>query len=216
MKIHRLVKMCVLVTAGILLFVFAHKLVYEWEPKGALLNGIVGAVIAMYGIESILFPILTKQVKKERIMMMSGIINLFVAFIMIFLLENHPDELHVTCILWSLWSIMRESEEIFEKCFDHWKKHPVTSFINFAESIIVIVFSILLIIARNEEELLEHTFAHVVLLGVELIIEVLWEYIAEYEAKLLERAKRRLRRQELKESETQNENEPDEQKRISD
>ena len=210
MKIHRLVKMCLLITAGILLFVFSHKLVYDQE--GILLNGIVGAVIAFYGIEGILYPILTKQVKKERIMLMSGIINLFVAGIMIFLLENHPDELHVTCILWSLWSIMRESEEIFEKCFDHWKKHPITSLINLVESIVVIVFSILLIIARNQEELLEHTFAHVVLLGVELIIEVLWEYVGEYEAKLLERAKRRLRRQELKEQESQN----DEQERTSD
>ena len=210
MKIHRLVKMCLLITAGILLFVFSHKLVYDQE--GILLNGIVGVVIAFYGIEGILYPILTKQVKKERIMLMSGIINLFVAGIMIFLLENHPDELHVTCILWSLWSIMRESEEIFEKCFDHWKKHPITSLINLVESIVVIVFSILLIIARNQEELLEHTFAHVVLLGVELIIEVLWEYVGEYEAKLLERAKRRLRRQELKEQESQN----DEQKRTSD
>lgn len=210
MKIHRLVKMCLLITAGILLFVFSHKLVYDQE--GILLNGIVGVVIAFYGIEGILYPILTKQVKKERIMLMSGIINLFVAGIMIFLLENHPDELHVTCILWSLWSIMRESEEIFEKCFDHWKKHPITSLINLVESIVVIVFSILLIIARDQEELLEHTFAHVVLLGVELIIEVLWEYVGEYEAKLLERAKRRLRRQELKEQESQN----DEQERTSD
>ncbi len=210
MKIHRLIKMCLLITAGILLFVFSHKLVYDQE--GMLLNGIVGAVIAFYGIEGILHPILTKQVKKERVSLMSGIINLFVAGIMIFLLENHPDELHVTCILWSLWSIMRESEEIFEKCFDHWKKHPITSLINLVESIVVIVFSILLIIARDQEELLEHTFAHVVLLGVELIIEVLWEYVGEYEAKLLERAKRRLRRQELKEQESQN----DEQKRTSD
>ena len=202
--------MCLLITAGILLFVFSHKLVYDQE--GILLNGIVGVVIAFYGIEGILYPIFTKQVKKERIMLMSGIINLFVAGIMIFLLENHPDELHVTCILWSLWSIMRESEEIFEKCFDHWKKHPITSLINLVESIVVIVFSILLIIARDQEELLEHTFAHVVLLGVELIIEVLWEYVGEYEAKLLERAKRRLRRQELKEQESQN----DEQERTSD
>lgn len=202
--------MCLLITAGILLFVFSHKLVYDQE--GILLNGIVGAVIAFYGIEGILYPILTKQVKKERVSLMSGIINLFVAGIMIFLLENHPDELHVTCILWSLWSIMRESEEIFEKCFDHWKKHPITSLINLVESIVVIVFSILLIIARDQEELLEHTFAHVILLGVELIIEVLWEYVGEYEAKLLERAKRRLRRQELKEQESQN----DEQERTSD
>ena len=208
MKVYRLVKMTILIAAGVLLFVFAKPLVYD--GKGLLLNGIVGSVIALYGVEGILYPILTKQAKKERITIMSGVINLFLAAIMIFFLENHPDELHVTCILWSVWSIMRESEEIFEKCFDHWKKHPVTSFINLAESVIVIVFSILLIIARDKKQLLEHTFAHVILLGVELIIEVIWEYLGEREAKLIERAKRRLRRQEAKEQEAQVEEKKDE------
>ena len=191
MKVHRLVKMILLIAAGVLLFVFAKPLVYD--QKGLLLNGIVGAVIALYGVEGILYPILTKQAKKLRISIMTGVINLFLAFIMIFFLENHPDELHVTCILWSVWSIMRESEEIFEKCFDHWKKHPITSLINLAESIVVIVFSLLLIIAKNEDELLEHTFAHVILLGVELIIEVIWEYLGDIEFKAIERAKRRAR-----------------------
>ena len=183
--------MILLIAAGVLLFVFAKPLVYE--GKGLLLNGIVGSVIALYGVEGILYPILTKQVKKERVMLMTGVINLFLAAIMIFLLENHPDELHVVCILWSVWSIMRESEEIFEKCFDHWKQHPITSLINFAESIVVIVFSLLLIIAKNKEELLEHTYAHVILLGVELIIEVIWEYAGDLESKAIERAKRRAR-----------------------
>ena len=191
MKIHRFIKMILLIAAGVLLFVFAKPLVYE--GKGLLLNGIVGSVIALYGVEGILYPILTKQVKKERVMLMTGVINLFLAAIMIFLLENHPDELHVVCILWSVWSIMRESEEIFEKCFDHWKQHPITSLINFAESIVVIVFSLLLIIAKNKEELLEHTYAHVILLGVELIIEVIWEYAGDLESKAIERAKRRAR-----------------------
>ena len=191
MKIHRLIKMVLLIAAGVLLFVFAKSLVYD--GKGLLLNGIVGSVIALYGIEGILYPILTKQAKKLRVSIMTGVINLFLASIMIFFLENHPEELHVTCILWSVWSIMRESEEIFEKCFDHWKKHPITSLINLTESIVVIVFSMLLIIARDEEELLEHTFAHVILLGVELIIEVIWEYLGDIEFKALERAKRRAR-----------------------
>ena len=200
MKVYRLVKMILLIAAGVLLFVFAKSLVYE--GKGVLLNGVVGSVVAFYGLEGILYPIITKQAKKERIMIMSGVIDALLAVIMIVLLENHPYELRTMCVLWSLWSIMRESEEIFEKCFDHWKKHPITSFINLAESIVVIAFSILLIVAKDEEELFEHAFAHVILLGIELVIEVLWEYIAEYEAKLLERAKRRRRYAEQKEQET--------------
>lgn len=213
MKVHRLIKMVLLIAAGVLLFVFAKPLVYKGE--GLLLNGIVGAVIAMYGIEGILYPILTKQVKKERIMIMSGVTNIILAVIMIFFLENHPDELRIVCVLWSVWSIMRESEEIFEKCFDHWKKHPITSLINLAESVVVIVFSLFLIIARDEEQLFEHAYEHVILLGVELIIEVIWEYVGDLEAKALERAKRRSRY--LKEKlEAEGNNPTNESKRDSD
>ena len=49
-----------------------------------------------------------------------------------------------------------------------------------------------------------------ILLGVELIIEVIWEYLGEREAKLIERAKRRLRRQEAKEQEALVEEKKDE------
>ncbi len=201
MKIYRLIKMVVLIAAGILLFVFGKPLM---NNDGALLNGVVGAVIAFYGIEGITIPIITKKIKQERIRLMAGVTNVLIAVIMIFFLEGNDQELRIVCVLWSLWSIMRESEEIFEKSFDHIKKHPITSTINFVESVVVIVFSILLITAKTQEELLEHAYAHVVLLGIELIIEVLWEYIGEYEAKLLERAKRRRRYAEHKQGQETN------------
>ena len=188
MKIYRLIKLTLFSAAGVLLFVFGKPLL---NNDGAILNGVVGTVIAYYGIEGILIPIITKRIKQERIRIMSGVVNVFLAVIMIFLIEGNPEELRILCVLWSLWSIMRESEEIFEKSFDHIKKHPITSIINLIESIVVIAFSVLLIVAKDNETLLEHAYAHVILLGVELIIEVLWEYIGEYEAKLLARARRR-------------------------
>lgn len=199
MKIYRLIKMIVLVAAGVLLFVFGKQLM---DNEGAILNGVVGSVIAFYGIEGILIPIITKKIKQERIRIMSGVVDVLLAVIMIFLLEGNTYELRIMCVLWSLWSIMRESEEIFEKSFDHIKKHPITSIINLVESVVVIGFSVLLIVAKDTEQLLEHAYAHVILLGIELIIEVLWEYVGEYEAKLLERAKRRRRYAEQKEQET--------------
>lgn len=192
-KIYKFTKLVVFVILGILLLVFNEKLM---ENGGAILNGVVGTVIALYGLEGIILPIATKQVKKEQLEMLAGGINLLIALIMIFLLENHPYELRTMCVMWSLWSIMREGEEIFDKGFIGIKKHPITSAINFAESIVVIVFSVMLICAKDEHELMHHAHAHVILLGIELIIEVIWVYVGEFESRVLRRIKRRRRKRE--------------------
>ena len=86
---------------GVLVLVFNHAIM---ENDGAILNGIVGTVIAIYGLEGIIVPIATKQIKKCRVEILNGGINVLIAIIMIFLLENHPAELRILCVLWSLWS----------------------------------------------------------------------------------------------------------------
>ena len=108
---------------------------------------------------------------------------------MIFLLEGHPHELRVVCVIWSIWSIMREGEEIVEKGFEGIKEHPITSVVNFAESVVVIVFSVMLICARDFHELEHHAHSHVILLGIELIIEVIWVYVGDFEARCLRKIK---------------------------
>lgn len=185
-KIYKLTKLAVFVVLGILILVFNEAIM----EHAAILNGIVGAIIAIYGLEGVLLPIFTKKVKAEKIEMLNGGINILIAIIMIFLLEGHPYELRTVCILWSLWSIMREGVEIFDKGFVGIRNHLVTSVINIAESIIVIVFSIELICA-TDETLHHHAHAHVILLGIELIIEVIWIYIGEFEARCLRRIRRR-------------------------
>jgi len=178
---------------GVLVLIFNETIM---NNDGAILNGLVGTVIAIYGIEGIILPIATDQMKKGKIQMLSGGINILIAIVMIFLLEGNPDELRIVCVLWSIWSIMRESEEIVEKGFEGIKKHPVVSLINFAESIVVIIFSIMLICAKDYHELVHHAHAHVILLGIELIIEVIWVYAAELEARGWRKLKRRLAKEE--------------------
>lgn len=197
-KAYKLTKFIVYVVLGILVLMFNQTIM---SNEGAIINGVVGSVIALYGIEGIILPIATKQVKKERIEMLNGGVNLLIAIIMIFLLEGNAAELRIVCVMWSLWSIMREGEEIVEKGFVGIKKHPIVSAINFAESIVVIIFSIMLICAKNPEELLEHAHVHVILLGIELIIEVMWIYAAELEA----RGWRKLKRRHAKEEQEVNE-----------
>ena len=187
-KVYKIVKFALFAIAGILIIVFNKAIM---SNDGAILNGLVGSIIAVYGLEGVILPIATKKIKAEKIEMLNGGVNIIIAIIMIFLLEGHPYELRTLCILWSLWSIMREGVEIFDKGFLGIRNHPVTSVINFAESIIVIVFSIMLICAKDEHELMHHAHAHVILLGIELIIEVIWVYVGELEARALRRIRRR-------------------------
>ena len=187
-KIYKLTKLIVFVVTGIAILILNKSIM---NNKGAIINGLVGSIIAVYGLEGIILPIVTKKIKAERIEMLNGGVNLLIAIIMIFLLEEHPYELRIVCVLWSLWSIMREGVEIFDKGFVGIRNHPITSAVNFAESIVVIVFSIELIIAKDAHELEHHAHAHVILLGIELIIEVIWVYVGEFEARILRRLRRR-------------------------
>ena len=202
-KIYKLVKLILFVAAGIAILV-CNKLIMNEE--GAIINGLVGTIIAIYGIEGILLPIFTHKIKSESVEMLNGAVNVVIAVIMIFLLEGHPYELRIVCVLWSVWSIMREGVEIYEKAVEGFKKHPITSTVNLAESVVVIVFSIMLITAKDAHELEHHAHAHVILLGIELIIEVIWVYVGEFEARCLRRIRRRRHKEELEhQQEQQNE-----------
>ena len=208
-KVYKIVKFILFNIAGILILVFNKALIEH--DNGEILNILVGCIIAIYGFEGVLLPIYTKKIKAEKIEMLNGGVNSLIAFIMIFLIENNPNELLILCVLWSLWSIMREGVEIFDTGFLGIKNHPVTSTINFAESIIVIVFSIMLICAKDAHELEHHAHAHVILLGIELIIEVVWVYLGEAEARALRRLRRRHTIEEKGEAEQQAEQEQTEQ-----
>ena len=192
-KIYKIVKLVAFVTMGVLVLVFNKAIM---SNEGAILNGLVGAVIAIYGLEGVILPIATRKVKQERVEMLNGTINILIAIVMIFLLEKHPDELRIVCVLWSVWSIMREGVEIFDKGYVGIKNHPVTSMINFAESFVVILFSIELICAKDFHELEHHAHSHVILLGIELIIEVIWVYMGDFESKILKKIRRKHNKEE--------------------
>ena len=188
---------------GIAILVLNKTIIENYE----VINYLVGGIIALYGLEGVILPIATKKVKAEKIEMLGGGVDILIAIMMIFLLETNEEELRIVCVLWSLWSIMREGEEIFDKGFLGIRNHPITSAVNIAESIVVIVFSVELIIARGEHELLHHAHAHVILLGIELIIEVIWVYVGDFEARIFKRLRKRHTIEEKKELEQQAEEE---------
>ena len=205
-KIYKIVKFILFIVMGVLVLIFNKTIM---NNKGAILNGLVGLIMAIYGLEGVILPIVTKKIKQERIEMLNGGINILFAVVMIFLLENNDEELRIVCVLWSVWSIMREGVEIFDKGIVGIKNHPITSTINFVESIVVIVFSVELICAKNLADLEHHAHTHVILLGIELIIEVAWLYAGEFEARILRRIRRRRHKEEKEMLEQQVEQKPE-------
>ena len=192
-KIYKIVKLVLFVAMGVLVLVFNKQIM---NNEGAIINGLVGSIMAIYGLEGVILPIVTRKVKQERVEMLNGTINVLLAIVMIFLLEKHPEELRVVCVLWSVWSIMREGVEIFDKGYIGIKNHPITSMINFAESFVVILFSIELICAKDFHELEHHAHTHVILLGIELIIEVIWVYLGDFESKIIKKIRRKHNKEE--------------------
>ena len=176
MKIYRMIKTIVFIILGVLAIVFSHELVSQ---DGAYINALVASVMILYGVEGGIMNIIKKDVKAHPVKFLNNIIMILMAVILLVIVQGHEYELVMGCVIWSVWSIMREGEEIAEKVIERFD-NKVTAIINFLESIIVIVFSILLI----AEPGIHHAHTHVILLGVELILEVLWPYLDELEGKI--------------------------------
>lgn len=175
MKIYNLVKTIVFIILGILIFVFKNAICSEENIYN--INFLVGALISFYGLEGLIMFVFDK--KKSNVLRFLNSSTYLILGVVLFLLSNEPEtKLAITCVCWSVWSIMREGEEIFEKVYEE-KKYPLIAIINLLESIAVIVLSVLLMLNPGEH----HVPPHVVLLGIELILEVTWKPLEHLAAK---------------------------------
>ena len=64
-KIYKIIKLILFVLGGIAILVLNEKIMTN---EGAILNGLVGAIIAVYGLEGVILPIVTKKMKQERML----------------------------------------------------------------------------------------------------------------------------------------------------
>ena len=90
----------------------------------------------------------------------------------------------VICVIWAVWSICREGEELAED-MERFKEH-IPAYLNVVESIVVLILSFMLIANPHPE----HAISHIILLGFELILGVLFPhidyfFIKKHEAKKL-------------------------------
>ena len=168
---YNLIKLVVYAILAVLIFVFRDNLVAH--------NGLkyfIGGLMLLYAVEEILFIALFHHhhfLHEDKTYL--GFIELVLGIVLLTVNFSYES----VCIIWATWSILRESYEIKEIACE--LKNIVPKIISGVESIVVIVFSILLLIEPGHH----HALIHLYLLLAELVITPLTPLLDE----LLEKKK---------------------------
>lgn len=169
-----IIKTAVYLIAGVLIVGFCDKIM-EYAVV------LVGAVMTVYATETIIVSIFKKTVLHEDNELFEGLILCLLALVLLF---TDNENLEKVCVIWAIWSILRETEEIKECLHENFHKpvHTAKKTINFihcAEAATVIILSLEMLLSPSEET----ARTHLILLGLELILEVafpIFNRIAEF------------------------------------
>ncbi len=174
-KIYKIIKTIIFITFGILILIFNNQFMEE-NPEA--LKYVVGGIMLFYGLEEAIFILVEHKLKEELVSFNTSLITILFGLITIFALNDLNTSFIILCVLWSSWSIMRESQEIVDKVILKFKNKFIAS-INLVESIVVIVLSIMLLINPGHH----HAHVHLILLAIELFLEVAWPHLDIIESK---------------------------------
>ena len=160
---YNIVKLVVYVILMALIFIFRGVVVEH-------LKYFIGGLMILYAIEEVLFIILhhIHHFWKESKVYL-GFIELLFGIVLLCVNVSYEN----VCIIWATWSILRESHEI-QEIFNE-LHHIAPKIISGVESIVIIVFSVLLLIEPGEH----HAMIHLYLLLVELLIAPLTPLLDE-------------------------------------
>ncbi len=160
---YNLIKLGVYVVLAVLIFIFREQLVEH-------LKYFIGGLMILYAVEEILFIIIHHVhhiLHEDKVYL--GFIELLLGIVLMCVNVSYES----VCIIWATWSILRESYEIKEIACE--LKHIVPKIISGVESLVIIIFSILLIIEPGEH----HAMIHLYLLLAELVIAPLTPLLDE-------------------------------------
>lgn len=160
---YNLIKLAVYVVLAVLVFVFREKLVEH-------LKIFIGGLMILYAVEEVLFIVLHHVhhiLHEDKVYL--GFIELLLGIVLLCVDISFEG----VCIIWATWSILRESYEIKEIACE--LKNIVPKVLSGVESIVIIVFSILLLIEPGHH----HALIHLYLLMAELVIAPLTPLLDE-------------------------------------
>lgn len=156
-KIHTrylIIKFAIFTALAIFVLVCREMLVTNLQP-------FIGSLMIFYGVEGILYEVLSHKLHFIHVgKTYLGLIELIFGTVLLIA----PLEYAYVCIIWATWSIVRESYELKEVVSDIKSIPP--KILSGAESIAVIVLSIMLILEPTEH----HALIHMYMLVVELIL----------------------------------------------
>ncbi len=158
LNIWKLIKTIVYILLAILVVVFRESLVRE-------VGYLVGSLMMMYGIEKVIVYIVEKKGVSDIYSLTWGATEILLGIITAFLIEEYDN----ICVIWAIWAILREVKEI-EEIVIEFKEKKVVGILSIIESIVLTVFSVLLLIEPGEH----HAMTHIYLLSVELITTALF------------------------------------------
>lgn len=160
---YNLIKLGLYVVLAVLIFIFKEQLVEH-------LKFFIGGLMILYAVEEILFIIIhhiQHILHEDKVYL--GFIELILGIVLMCVNVSYES----VCIIWATWSILRESYEIKEIACE--LKRIVPKIISGIESLVIIIFSILLIIEPGEH----HAMIHLYLLLAELVIAPLTPLLDE-------------------------------------
>ena len=164
MKIFRIVKSVVFLAAGILTLVL-HDLIMKDE--GSLVGIIVGSAILLYGLDMTFRGVVERRLFGENYLFF-GALSQFLIAAALFAVSGSIESV---CVIWAVWSILREGKEMSESLHRVFNKKP--GLLNIAESVVIIVFSFMMMMEPSEH----HASFHIYLLGIELILEIVFMFV---------------------------------------
>ena len=168
MKKWQTVKAVLYVTLAVVIFIFSQSIM-------PYIGYLVGGVVLLYASEELILSAVNRTLFTDVQRVFDGIAQLLICAAL-FIVAKDVIKL---CLIWGVWSILRESKEMAEAI----KSIVTTRFgvLNVMESVVVIVLSFLLILEPNDE----HIRLHVILLGIEFITVVLFYFLKTWRDKTL-------------------------------
>lgn len=155
MKTYHSIRLLFFVSLAVLVGVFA-------IPLAENLKYLVGSLMILYGLEGFLLPIIRNPRKIfHEASFFSGVINILLGVVVIAAVEEYS----TVCIIWACWTIVREGFEFYEMA-EKFIEYRYPMVISFIESVVEIVFSIMLILHPHHE----HALIHVYLLIAEFAV----------------------------------------------
>ena len=133
---------------------------FIYKNVGYNANYVVGATMIIHSVFGILDYFIDRGKKQVIPKLVYDISILTLGIILLFL--GGSDYLILICLMWAIWSIIREANEMLTYIFTE-NEHIVLKILGFIESIVSTTFAVLLIIHPS----LEHLEIHYILLVIE-------------------------------------------------